>query len=326
MKAKQIQNQNSIDAVITWVDGSTQTNCLQRQYYLTQAGLPLHENAINPHRWTDNDEISFCLQSIDNNAPWVRTIWIVTAGEIPDLSSLSSTLKAKIKFVEHRDIFGGFEVFLPTFNSLAIESLIWRIDGLSERFLYFNDDVFLTKPLIESDVFCGLYPVVRGYWANRTALVEHPGMQSDPTKFNDFMQINAARMVNFDAQNIFSTAHVVHPLRRSKMEQLFRQYPDDFTNNVQHRFRDLSQFLPQGLHNHSCIAENEAIIETTNDHLHINSGQGNDRPVSETLTLLQNIIGSDIKFLCVNDLPQIEKILPNTRHWLEHAIGGFPNR
>jgi Stealth protein CR2, conserved region 2 len=33
---------------------------------------------------------------------------------------------------------------LPTFNSRAIESMLWRIDGLADRFVYFNDDMMLT--------------------------------------------------------------------------------------------------------------------------------------------------------------------------------------
>jgi hypothetical protein len=35
--------------------------------------------------------------------------------------------------------------FLPTFSSPAIEANLHRIAGLSEHFLYFNDDVFLGK-------------------------------------------------------------------------------------------------------------------------------------------------------------------------------------
>ena len=35
--------------------------------------------------------------------------------------------------------------FLPTFSSPAIEANLHRIPGLSEHFLYFNDDVFLGK-------------------------------------------------------------------------------------------------------------------------------------------------------------------------------------
>jgi hypothetical protein len=103
---------------------------------------PLHENTPNPHRWACNDEILYCLKSIDKHAPWIRKIWIVSDAETPDISSLSDALRAKIRFSYHRGLFEGFEDALPTFNSRAIESTIWRIPGLTDRFIYFNDDVF----------------------------------------------------------------------------------------------------------------------------------------------------------------------------------------
>ena len=38
--------------------------------------------------------------------------------------------------------------YLPTFDSGNIESYIHHIPGLSERYFYFNDDVFLAHPLM----------------------------------------------------------------------------------------------------------------------------------------------------------------------------------
>jgi len=315
-----------IDAVITWVDGSTDDHRRKRHKYMAEASLALHENAINPHRWVCSDEILYCLQSIQNHAPWTRKIWIVVDGETPDLSSLSDDIRAKVEFAYHQDIFDGFTEVLPTFNSLAIESMLWRIEGLSERFMYFNDDVFLTAPLNSTDVFQGLTPVLRGKWVDRSDLLRSPKMRDDPAKFNHFMQMNAAKIIGFEANRLFSAAHVVHPFRRSKMATLFEKYPEHFMNNITHRFRDLSQFLPQGLHNHACIAEGDTVISVLDDHLHIISGQGNGRSTAETWVLLQRAHDPDIKFLCVNDLPQLEALIPQARDWLDLAIGGFAGR
>jgi len=263
-----------IDAVITWVDGSSEDHRRKRDRYMGQTLRPLHENAINPHRWACNDEILYCLQSIENFAPWVRKIWIVSDGEMPNLSILSDTLRSKIHFVFHSEIFDDFAEVLPTFNSLAIESMIWKINGLSERFIYFNDDVFLTAPLQSRDVFDGISPVLRGKWVDYGDALRSQEARSDPSKFNHYMQLNAARMMGFEGSRLFSSAHVVHPLRRSVMSQLFDDSRDAFLDNIGHRFRDLSQFLPQGLHNHACIAAEEALFSETVDHLHISSGQG----------------------------------------------------
>jgi len=318
------QNPDPIDAVVTWVNGDTEDHRRKRHQYMAKARHPLHENAINPHRWVDSGEILYCLQSIENYAPWTRKIWIVVEDETPDLSSLSDALRAKIRFAFHRDIFKGFNEALPTFNSLAIESVIWRIEGLSERFMYFNDDVFLTAPLSTTDAFQDQAPVLRGKWVDYGEFLDSPEVRRDPAKYNHFMQINAAGIMGFDATNLFASAHVVHPFLRSKMQRLFDQHPEDFLNNVKHRFRDLSQFLPQGLHNHACIADQNAVLNFSNDHLHIRSGQGSGHPPSETWPLLERVNSTEIKFLCVNDLPQLEELIPETRDWLSRAIGGFP--
>jgi len=317
-------NAEPIDAVITWVDGSTVDHQSKRLEYMADASFPLHENAINPHRWVCSDEILYCLQSIENYAPWTRKIWIVVDEETPDLSSLSDEIRAKVHFAYHQDIFNGFNEVLPTFNSLAIESLLWRIEGLSECFMYFNDDVFLTAPLNPTDLFQGLATVLRGKWVDYSKLVGNAEMHSDPAKFNHFMQINSAKIVGFDATKLFSTAHVVHPMRRSVMELLFDQHPENFKNNIKYRFRELSQFLPQGLHNHACIVDENAVINLEDDHLHITSGQGNARAPTEMLSLLQRAVNSEVKFLCINDLPQLEILIPEVRGWLDQAVGGFP--
>ncbi|MFT4574426.1 Stealth CR1 domain-containing protein [Marinomonas primoryensis] len=315
-----------IDAVITWVDGNAEKHRKKRQEYMAIEPLPLHENASNPHRWLCSDEILYCIQSIENHAPWVGKIWIVVDEEGPDLSSLSESIRAKVHLAYHSEIFDGFTQVLPTFNSLTIESMLWRIEGLSERFMYFNDDVFLTAPLKPSDIFDGLTPIFRGKWVDYSGLLGSAEARDDPAKFHYFMQINAAQIIGFPCTELFSAAHVVHPFRRSKMAELFALYPDYFLSNIKYRFRNLEQFLPQGLHNHACIRDKEAKVSTTDDHLHITSGQGKGQPPADTLALLTRATDPDIKFLCVNDLPQLVEIIPNAGEWIAQAIGGFPVR
>ena len=43
--------------------------------------------------------------------------------------------------------------YLPTYNSHTIELNLHRIPGLSENFVYFNDDVFLIRPVTPQHFF-----------------------------------------------------------------------------------------------------------------------------------------------------------------------------
>lgn len=307
-----------IDAVITWVDGDDPFHLAKRQHYQPQA--PRNANAINPHRWACNDELSYCLRSIANHAPWIGKIWIITDAQEPNLSRVPPALVERITIVDHRILFAGHESALPTFNSLAIETLMWRIPGLAEHFVYFNDDVFLTGPLAPGDLFRDNAPVLRGNWVDQRAIATDPASRDDPTLLNALTQINAAALAGFGADRLFRAAHVVHPLRRSVLARLYDQHRTAFMANIAHRFRCVSQFLPQGLYNHACIAAGETVLHAGEDHLHLRTGAVHDYPISHVLAYLTRALQPQFKFLCVNDLPQVEAAIPDTRSWIERAI------
>jgi hypothetical protein len=311
-----------VDAVITWVDGSDPAHKIKRDHYLSQATAPLHNNAINPHRWVCSDELNFCLRSIANNAPWVRRIWIVTDNQIPDLAELPPEFVAKISIVDHHEIFAGHESVLPTFNSLSIETMLWRIAGLSEHFLYFNDDVFLTAQVEVADFFAVSGPVLRGKWVDHAYLMHCNESRDAASLLSHYNQINAAGIIGYTADHVFESAHVVHPMQRSIMAELFDVYHDRFIQNIGFRFRCTEQFLAQSLHNHACLASGHANILDTQDYLHVAVGAFDRWSAADVHSYLEGAERHAVKFLCVNDLPEVERNFPNARAWIEEAIGG----
>jgi hypothetical protein len=190
---------------------------------------------------------------------------------------------------------------------------------LSERFLYFNDDVFLTAPLQPSDMFDGPAPVLRGAWRDLSDM-EHPENRADPALFNHVVQLNAARLLGMGPARVFQAAHVVHPLRRSVLAALAARLPDDFARNLSFRFRDVSQFQPMALHNHACIQAAEAAFVPARDDLHIHSGLSHQAPPDDLRALLSRAQEPGIRFLCVNDLPHLETVVPEARDWIEQAL------
>jgi hypothetical protein len=312
-----------IDVVITWVDGSDPAIKTQRDHYLSNATTPLHGNGINPHRWVCSDELNYCLRSIANNAPWVRRVWIVTDNQIPDIAALPPSFSSKISIVDHRDIFMGHEEALPTFNSLSIETMLWRIPDLAEHFLYFNDDVFLTAPVSTADFFTDNGPVLRGKWADYSHIADCEHSQLDPSLLNQYNQINAAAMIGYDAEHIFDSAHMVHPMQKSVMAQLYETYRQSFSKNASFRFRSTEQFVAQSLYNHACLAHGDAAILDTVDYLHIPVGAFKTWSTENVRTYLAGTSWHSVKFLCVNDLPEVERHFPGARARIEQAISGL---
>jgi hypothetical protein len=310
-----------IDAVITWVDGADPLWRAKRDHHQSSAQSPLHDNGINPHRWICSDELSFCIRSIANNAPWVRKVWIITDNQIPELPPLDADFANKIAIVDHREIFAGHEAALPTFNSLSIETMLWRIPGLADHFLYFNDDVFLTAATKPDDFFTTSGPVMRGNWVNYAHLPDCDQSRDKARLLNHYNQINAARMMGYPADRIFASAHTVHPMQRSVMEALFIAHTEDFITNIGHAFRCTQQFLPQSLHNHYCLKQERGSIQNSSDCLHVAVGASARWTREDVHEYMESAERHAVKFLCINDLPELERYIPDVRTWIENAIG-----
>ena len=107
------------------------------------------DSDFSSNRFADNNELKYSLRSVDKYVPWIRKIFIVTNGQIPNWLDLHHP---RIKLVTHQDIFTN-KSHLPTFSSPAIESHIHRIPGLSKKFIYMNDDVLFGAPVWPDDFF-----------------------------------------------------------------------------------------------------------------------------------------------------------------------------
>jgi UDP-N-acetylglucosamine-lysosomal-enzyme len=148
--------QPDIDIVYTWVNGSDPDHQRELNRYLELNGRkPLCESESESadecteaaqRRFEDHDELLYSLRSVHQHMPWVRNIFIVTNGQVPIWLNVSHP---KIRIVTHKEIF-KWQEHLPTFNSLAIESHLHRIPGLSEHFIYFNDDMLLANTVYPS--------------------------------------------------------------------------------------------------------------------------------------------------------------------------------
>uniref|UniRef100_A0A8C2DGI1 N-acetylglucosamine-1-phosphotransferase subunits alpha/beta n=1 Tax=Cyprinus carpio TaxID=7962 RepID=A0A8C2DGI1_CYPCA len=104
---------------------------------------------VSASRFEDNEELRYSLRSIEKHAPWVRHIFIVTNGQIPSWLNLDNP---RISVVTHQDLFQN-QTHLPTFSSPAIETHIHRIPGLSQKFIYLNDDVMFGKDVWPDDFY-----------------------------------------------------------------------------------------------------------------------------------------------------------------------------
>lgn len=133
-----------IDFVLIWVDGSDFEWRKEKNKY---AGLPDEE--INGEiRYRDWENLKYWFRGVEKFAPWVNNVYFVTCGHYPKWINFDCP---KLKFVRHEEFIP--KEYLPTFSSHTIELNLHRINGLSEKFVYFNDDTFLIRNAEEKDFF-----------------------------------------------------------------------------------------------------------------------------------------------------------------------------
>ena len=120
----------------------------REQYRRANNCISMDESRFRPF-----GTLRYLFRSIAKNMPFIdRVVLIVsTDSQVPEWVN-----RDKVRIVTHDEFMPAEH--LPTFSSSAIESDMWRIDGLSERFIYGNDDCFPLRPLTEGDFFCGDMP------------------------------------------------------------------------------------------------------------------------------------------------------------------------
>ncbi|MDX2346489.1 MAG: Stealth CR1 domain-containing protein [Legionella sp.] len=315
-----------IDAVVTWVDGADKAHLKKRlNYFESTQAHQVDEEAALPTRFASNGEIDYCLRALLKFAPWLRKIFIITDGQTPSiLKSFEGTANAnRFQLIDHRDIFRDYLDYLPIFNSLSIESMLWRIPDLSEHFIYLNDDCFLLQPLAPGDFFQAGKPVLRGSWKTQT----DAKLQNKYKRFfglnisrpgHRIVQENSARLAGFN-QKLMHLPHVPFPLLKQTFVDFFEQYTDILLNNAQHALRHPEQFWPISLAYHLNIKQNKAAFDGKLGEVSVNPAHHTWRKIQAKLKKADK--NNHTAFACIQSLDQAT---PDVRNqliaWLDERI------
>ncbi|KAL0243099.1 hypothetical protein GEMRC1_005660 [Eukaryota sp. GEM-RC1] len=246
LPGKKAFNKRGIDAVITYVNGGDPVWQEQRH---TKESATINSQTP-PQRYPDNPsssdkhasefsdigEIVFSLRGVYKNLPDLRHVFLVVSGPT-QIPSWLDPGNPYITIVYHEDIFEDVSV-LPVFSSYAIEANLWRIPGLSQNFLYFNDDMALVKPLPTSL----LYDLQTG---RRLIHIEHQRVIQPPGD-NQFikglLQSSGILSKTFGRPEPklkcwHAMAHTWYPLNRKVMQEAATEFAETFQKIVSTPFR-----------------------------------------------------------------------------------------
>ncbi|MFT4992908.1 MAG: hypothetical protein ACI9LD_002107 [Polaromonas sp.] len=207
-----------VDIVYLWVDGQDVGWRAKRRHALRQLSAD-GNHAIEAiarfgnveGRFRDNDELLYSLRALEKFFPDHGHIYLVTDGQTPDWLKASDCMT----LVDHRELIPAAS--LPTFDSSNIESYIHRIPGLSERYFYFNDDVFFGAPVNLDDWFWpgGFYVT----WSD-DAEVSDDVLQTDATAPENACRLSNQWLAHKAANQTRPTTGTVAKQRR-KMDPLY---------------------------------------------------------------------------------------------------------
>ena len=253
-----------IDIVVMWVDGNDPHFHDKKQRFLTKAYEDKSDDVGGPTRYANAGEIEFCIASINRFAPFIRKIFIITDEQDPHVEELVAEHFPKglipMEIIDHKVIFRGYEQYLPTFNSRALETMMWRIPGLSEKFILMNDDFFLAAPLKPEDFFIGEKTIAYAnwfpsLWARFLRTIKPRKNGHKPVGFKGSM-LNALDIMGGGCR-FLRLSHTPRALRRSFFEDFYGSSCRDegkvmkneeiLLKNIKHRFRDIEQYNSQEL-------------------------------------------------------------------------------
>lgn len=249
-----------IDIVVMWVDGNDQKWQQEKQKYDVKSN-----SDASIYRYRDWDLLNYWFRGIEKYAPWANKVFFVTWGHVPEWLNLDNP---RLVIVNHKDFIP--KKYLPTFSANTIENNLHRINGLSEKFILFNDDCYLIKMTDREDFFkenlptdipaLNVYCPTKGmtgqfFGFNDTSIInEHFNMKScikrDKAKwyklsngkaiFRTFILRNCPRFPGFYQH------HLPSSFLKSTFDEVWKKEYDILNMTCMHKFRettDVNQWL-----------------------------------------------------------------------------------
>ncbi|HEY5821731.1 MAG TPA: stealth conserved region 3 domain-containing protein [Propionibacteriaceae bacterium] len=282
-----------VDVVYTWVDGADPV--WQERFARAKAeaaGVDFHPAALAGNRYESRDELLYSLRSLELYAPWVRHVYLVTDQQTPTWLREDQD---RVTVVDHRDIYADPSV-LPVFNSSAIISQLHHIDGLSEHYLYLNDDMLFGRDVVPEDFWhgSGIAKVFPAYLTRPFG----PAHVGDEPHFNITKNIRAVMEASVGRSVSTAIRHTPYPQLRSVNYELEERFAAELTRTAGQRFRHHTDIAQDQLFHYYAQATGRAVASTIS-YDYVNVG------LAESVVRLRRLLAArNRSVFCLNDAPE----------------------
>lgn len=214
-----------IDLVVPYVDSSDQ---YWQELFAKYNPIKDKEiegiNARNRFRG-QGDFFRLFFRGVATYMPWVNKIHLIVQSE----SQVPAWINRDTVHIVLHDQFIPQE-FLPTFNSTTIEMFLWNIPGLSEKFIYANDDILPTNSILSRDFFESDKVITNVFTVTRLDTIYYNQVDNSYKEIYRHLQ-----------SDVVTTGHTMRPYIKSDMIQCFIEHKEDILKSIS-QFRNSKNF------------------------------------------------------------------------------------
>lgn len=293
-----------MDFVVPYVNGADES---WKQSYRIHTAAGTSSNTVRFRSW---GTLKYQFRGVAKYMPFIRRIVLIVANpsQVPVWVNTE-----KVKVVYHEDFIP--KEFLPTFNSCTIESFLYNIEGLSEKFIYANDDMFPLAPCSEDMFFFGDKPCI--------SFVEHekykPSMMFRCQCRSGMEMVQKALNLptDYPIGEIVRPKHITTPMTTKTLQTIKELCDSDIKKTITNIRKDynVNQYIYPYYH--------YFINDFQNEGVNCKYYEINDRTLNE---IREAIIRGKYNFVCLNDSSRI-KDYGKTRMMIIDAFKKkYPNR
>lgn len=286
-----------IDYVFPYVDNNDENWIQQYKKY---------NKTYEPERYRDWGTLKYIFRGIEKYMPWINNIYLIIESE----SQLPKWLDVKkVNIIYHKDIIP--EIFLPTYNSSTIEMFLHKIPGLSEYFIYGNDDMFPIGNLSPEDFYYNDLPklsIIEKSFNPRTKNLYRHMLFNGENEIRKLLKLPKVKTV------YHRTGHNLHPMLKSSWEELENLIGDKMFNSCS-RFREKKN-LNQDLVAYYHWLNKKYYTSTRTTY------QSQLKDIQRIINFLNN---SNSQLICLNDSSKVN-FNANKKLVLDLLQSKFPNK
>ena len=258
--------QYDIDFVLSWMNPYDENWRREKAKYWSLEIRDPDYDVNQVARFRDWDNLQYWFRGVEKYAPWVRKIYFVTWDTVPQWLN---TGHPKIQIVRDREIIPGGNA--PSFSPNPMETNLHRIPGICERFVYFNDDMFILNRMEPSDFYADGLPremavaysltndigndpfhhmlltmtgVINGFFDKKDVQKRY-FRKWFSARYGRYLVNTVMTAYNHRFSGIM-IPHLPSPMRKSIYEEVWETIPDRLMATASHKFRnptDLTQYI-----------------------------------------------------------------------------------